>query len=926
MWLNIRTEFSFRQVYGHLKTTAERCAEIGKVAGIADEGNTFGHVKWRSVCETEGIKPVYGVRLAVSDPPNKIRRYPYDTMTFVALTQSGLEEIYHLVDLAHQQFYYRPRITYDQLNEISNKVVIFCGTDIGRGRIKAKVFRELSPALPLALRAGDAPYIAAIDNYYPTAADQKIYEPFADERLRQRKTSRQWILTEAEWKEEFSNDDALRLLKDIGDAATVDLKVAPMISFPSKKKFRELCKKGAREKKVNLEKKEYKKRLKRELKLIKEKGYEDYFLIVSDLINEAKKKMVVGPGRGSSAGSLVCYLLGITNVDPIEYGLFFERFIDINRHDLPDIDIDFADDKRHLVLSYLDKKYGSKNVAQLGNISRLKPRSAIARFSKAFQIPDYKTEEIKEIADGGSLHDAITSSAAGKVLIEEHPEMGLVESVEDHASHSSVHAAGVVVCSTPITQYCGVNSRDRKRIAMIDKGDAEALNLLKIDALGLRTLSVLAEVCDQIKKPYEWLSLLPDDDKKTYKVFKNNRFTGIFQFEGDSMRKLASRCPVKSIEDISALTSIARPGPMASGGAEAYIRARSGASEVSYLSDHKSYISATKETCGVLIYQEQVLKICREYGKLSWKDTGVLRKALSKSKGSLFFDNYLKKFVKGAVKNGRTEEEAVRVWDHIKTFGGYGFNKAHAVSYSYISYMCAYCKAHHPMEFAVASLNHSKNNRAALKLLRDLFENEKIEHIPFDQKISGKNWICHEGKLYGGLLTIDGIGPAAANKVLAARKTGSFIPAGIAKKMEEMKTPFESIYPAVDFYGHYYTQSHKHCNCQIAYINAIQKKGQCFFIGQLIKKDVRSVNEPDKVKRRRGRVFSENVQYLNLIIEDDTGTMPCTIDRFNYQKMGKEIAENGEENEDWYLISAFYQEKYERCYIKEIKKITGNRR
>ena len=272
--------------------------------------------------------------------------------------------------------------------------------------------------------------------------------------------------------------------------------------------------------------------------------------------------MAVGPSRGSSAGSLVCYLMGITEIDPLEYDLYFERFIDINRFDQPDIDVDFQDDKRHLVIKYLEKKYGKDNVAQIGNINRLKPKSAITRFAQALGVPVDDVIELKDAImerSGGDarandcMEDTFTDTDAGKKFIKNYPAMEVVKHIEAHPSHTGVHAGGILVCNNPITDYCGVNSRDKKRIGMLDKKDAEVVNLLKIDALGLRTLSIIAGVCDQIGKPYPWMYEIPVDDPATFKVFNDHRFNGIFQFEGSAVQGLAKQMPIDNIEDIAAL-------------------------------------------------------------------------------------------------------------------------------------------------------------------------------------------------------------------------------------------------------------------------------------------------------------------------------------------------------------------------------------
>lgn len=921
MWINIRTEYSFRAVYGPINKVVEKCKTLGDYAGIADIGNTFGHIKWEKACKEAGIKPIFGVSLYVSDLIRGVRRYDHNLMTFIALNTHGLQEIYELVDLAHQQFYYRPRISYSQLNQTSSNIVVLSGVAPKFDKITRKVFFELSPCTPLLNNTGYKNEIASIDNYYINKGDQKIYEPLVDSHLRERKTTPIHILSQQEWLEIYSEKTkALKNLKKIGKRASAELKKAPMVSFPFN--IKEACLKNSKKVGVDLKNKKYKKRFNREIKLIEQKKYTDYFGVVYDLIRNTKDKMLIGPGRGSAAGSLVCFLLGITTIDPLKYDLFFERFIDINRDDLPDIDIDFPDDKRNQVIKYLQQKYGQENVAQIGNISRLKPRAAIIKLSKALKISEWEVEELKESLisrppgdkrANNCIQDTFETIDIGKTFIKAFPQMKVCEEVETHASHSSIHAAGLLVCNKPITNFAGIDSRESRRIAMVDKKDAEAVNLLKIDALGLRTLSILSDICTEINKPFSFLHSLPLDDKKTYKLLNSHRYAGIFQFEGESMQRFAKQVKIENIEDISALTSISRPGPMVSGGADQYIK-RKKANKAEFLSTHEAVVNATRNTFGVLVYQEQVLTICREYGLLSWEDTGTLRKALSKSMGKKFFDPYWKKFLKGAKKQGRSKKEAQKIWENIRTFGGYGFNKAHAISYAMVSYICSYCKAHYPKEFAVACLNHSKSDRTSLLILRDIYENEKIKYKPFDLRYSQKKWSFRKKTLYASLTTINGIGPANVTKIIRARETGGNLPQGIQKHIEICDTPFLYIYPANERFGNMYKQ---YGLLTISQIKSLKKDTEVGFLGVLRSKMLRDANEATKIVDR-GSALSGPTAYLNLKIEDDTDIINCTINRFDYSHLGSDISENGKEDKTWYLIKGKYSKNIDRIFVQNI--------
>jgi DNA polymerase III alpha subunit len=933
-WLNISTEYDFGATYGHIEQVVK--ASKFTFAGIADYCSTWGHIKWRKYCTANNIKPIYGVKFPVTENLQRdVRRYPFNIMTFVAITTEGLKTIYEIVDVAHQQFYYRPRLTYEQVNTLNpGHIALFSGVAPRFDLIEREMYLELTPATPDYLKKIQGfPIIAGCDNSYIFPEDKIVYESFADQRKLERKTSAQYIISWKEWWALYPDrKEGILNLIDLAEKCTAELSDAKMVKYYKKADIKKLCLAGAKKRKVNLKDPVYKVRYEREMKLIKDKGYIDYFLMVADVIKYAKTKMVVGPSRGSSAGSLVCYLMGITEVDPIPFGLYFERFIDINRFDLPDIDVDFQDNKRSLVIKYLERKYGKDNVAQIGNVNRLKPKSALTRFAKALNIPIDDVIEVKDAIlerSGGDaraalcIEDTLNDTDVGRRFIEKYPNMKTVSKIESHASHAGVHAAGILVCNNPITKFCGINSRDGKRIAMLDKKDAEAINLLKIDALGLRTLTIFADVCDAVKKPYAWLYKIPLDDEAAYKVFNDQRLTGIFQFEGYVSRSLTKQMPINNMEDISALVAIARPGPVVSGGATTYIDARTGKKKVEYISAHPSVIEATKDTFGVVIYQEQVLNIGRNYGGLNWEDTSELRKAMSKSLGEEFFDKYKKRFLKGAVEKGETEEAATKVWKYINTFGSWGMNKAHTISYSIISYLCAYLKAHHPMEFAVACLNHAKDDPTALKLLRDLCETEGIQYVPFSVKLSEAKWSVKRKKLYGGLTTIHGIGPANANKIIKLRKEKKPFPPGIQKKLDEGITPFEFLYPATEKYGEYYNDPKKFgLKGKVETISKVTKNGKYTIIGCMVHKNLRDANEIVNVAKRGGGYLDGPTSWLNLTLEDDTDNIICTIGRFDYERMGIEIAETGKENKDWYMVYGQMKNNWRKLYVINIRRIT----
>jgi DNA polymerase III alpha subunit len=432
-----------------------------------------------------------------------------------------------------------------------------------------------------------------------------------------------------------------------------------MVKYSGKKTLAQMCRKGAEKLGIDLDDDgEYSKRYQYEMDLIHEKDYQDYFLITAEMIQDAKKDMLVGPARGSAAGSLVCYLADITTVDPIKHGLLFERFIDVNRSDLPDIDVDFPDEKRAGVIKKLVKKFKQENVCKIASVSKLKAKSAINEIAMSLSIPKWEVDSVKNsIVDrsGGDAraamagYDTLTQTDIGREFLEKFPAMKQIEKLEAHSTHSGTHAAGIIVCNEEISNFGGTNSRDGT--IMMDKKGAEAKNLLKIDCLGLRTLSVLEECADQIGMPYSEFPNLPLDDEKTYDIFNDMRLSGIFQFEGQAMTMLCDNMGAHNFNDIVALTALARPGPLHSGAASTYIKRRIGEEEITFVCNDETYMDHVSDTQGVIIYQEQLMKICRDMGRMSWEEVSAIRTATSKTLGKDFFDKYRASFLRGAKEN-----------------------------------------------------------------------------------------------------------------------------------------------------------------------------------------------------------------------------------------------------------------------------------
>ena len=672
-----RTEFSYRFAYGPLP----KVLAAGGV-GICDRNGTWGHVRWAKECKAKGIKPLFGVELAVVEHAKQPEKQPPAWYRFIAKNLDGLSELYQLVTLASRGFYYYARLERSALSNVSrNLIMVVPGQDWARAPLESYVelVQNSNEAnVARAIKRGLFP-LALVDNRYPAPVHKKAYEIVAG-RNKEFGTHPMHMLNQSEW--EFNTSwgrhhhaEALANAEQVyASSCGLVLPKAQMIKFSSPKTLAELCVEGAVKRNIDLNNDVYAARLERELDMIKRKDFADYFFVLADMISYAKQHMLVGPARGSSCGSLVCYLLGITDIDPMPFGLLFERFIDITREDLPDIDVDFQDDRREMVFEYLRQKYGAQHVARIGNVNRYKAASALRDVSSALKIPLWEVDAVKNAMLKRSTGDAraafcimdtFNDIEVGRELLKKYPELAVAADLENHASHSGQHAAGTAITQEPISTYCSID--EKLGVAQLDKKDAEDLGILKIDALGLRTLSVIQACLDDIGWTREQLLACPFEEKEAFEIINKGKFSGIFQFEGAALQNLCRQMKVENFEDIVSLTALARPGPLVSGGSTDFLNRRTGKEPVKYL--HPLAKTATEVTLGCIVYQEQVMQLGREIGSLSWEDVSTLRKAMSKSFGKEYFDKFFEKFWDGAEKNGLTMQEAKHVWEHMNTMG-----------------------------------------------------------------------------------------------------------------------------------------------------------------------------------------------------------------------------------------------------------------
>jgi hypothetical protein len=872
-----RTEFTFGNCFGPVHKVIERAVALGYTKPAICDVGTWGHVPFFKAAEKAGLQPILGAELAIQDDERSIK--------VLAKNQEGVRELYrHSAGISYA-------------TEFSDNLLVLPFTADALKINAADMVFDLHPINSL-LNAHNItlakkmrmPTMFVSDMRYPAPTDRKYAELLG---VRLGAHSQHWF-SPAEIDAIFPESKPWEQIADRFEPIKLPVAENMVVEGDLEGEAR----KGIGWRFPHGFNDEYEARLQRELGVIREKKFESYFLMVYDLMRWARSRMLVGPGRGSSSGSIICYLLGITELDPIEHGLLFERFVDVTRIDLPDIDMDFPGNRRDELFQYLKDKYGEQNIARLGNVNRLKPKSILVNVGKRMRIPSWETAEIRdnmiERSSGDSraafcLNDTLEALKAGRELLDKHPGFKNSGALEGHASHAGVHAAGVIICNTPVADYCSVTAEG---IGQIDKYQAESLNLMKLDALGLKTLDIVQETLDEVGKKITDIDV---HDPKIYELLNSQKITGVFQLEGDAARQLLRQFELKNFNDIVALTSLARPGPLQSGGAKKFMEVRRGTEKPTYYHDiHRKW---TEETEGVVVYQEQILFLGRDIGLLGWPELTALRRAMSKSLGKEYFDQFRDRFLEGAGKQDINLEAALEVWNSMMHAGSYAFVKAHAAAYSVISAWTAWLKYYHPLQFCAAALRHTSDDEAVLKLLREITA-EGFKYVAFDKDRSVASWAANGEAIYGGLMAIHGVGPKMAQKVLDARAGGKPLTPSIVAKLESPKLKWPDPYPFTARFGDWYANPRKHGlkdGWELTRCNELEAdSSERVVLGILAEKNLRDALETGNVMKRGGVITDYDRQYrywLNITVKDDTGLAIATVRRKDYEVMGKEILE-----------------------------------
>lgn len=534
----------------------------------------------------------------------------------------------------------------------------------------------------------------------------------------------------------------------------------------------DMCKEAAEKKGIWSQ--EVEDRLNHELEIISDKGFEDYFLIIQEMIQWAKSQgILVGPGRGSAAGSMVAYLMGITKINPLKYDLYFERFLNPARPDFPDIDTDFQATRRPEVFAHMKERYGEDRTCQISTYSRFHIKQVLRDLCRIFDVPmDVSNKISKEIPEGAkTLKEAMKSSKV-KQFLNSHPKIrDLAEDIQGSIRQRSVHAAGLVITPRPISEFMASERVKGQLCSAFDMVAIDMLGILKVDILSLRTLDVIA-------KALELAGLGEDDlpeefeDPEVYKVFQEGRTLGVFQFESQLLTGMAQELHISDFKTLYAATTIARPGPLHSGETKKYIARHNKKQKVTYLDDYMKPI--TEETYGLLLYQEQTMKTSVSLANFAAQQAEKLRKLISKSKGIEALDEYMNMFIDGCVDNSIDKSVAEEIWNVIRESGAYSFNKSHAVSYSAVSYWCAWLKTYYPKEFLTALMVYEEDEIQE-KAVRELREaGYKVKSPDINASKESVRIDKDDGNIYMGLSDIEGVGAKAVEEICLHQPYESF--------------------------------------------------------------------------------------------------------------------------------------------------------
>ena len=818
--LHLHTQYSlldgacrFGQLFDAVKNNGQTAV------AITDHGNMFGVIDFYKEAKKNGIKPIIGceVYVAVRSRLEKVHNVDNERHHLILLckNETGYKNLIKIVSESWVSgFYSKPRVDKELLEkyheglialsaclagEIPRKLLqndydgakqtaLWYNSVFGQGNYYIEIqnhhIKEQLEILPKLARLSEEtgiPLVATNDVHYVNKEDAKTHKVLVciqtnhtidEETGMEFGTDDFYLKNESEMLELFSDyPEAVENTAKIADMCNLEFEFhktkLPHFEVPNGQDhfeyFKEKCYEGLYKNYGNDCNQEYKDRLNYELSVIKNMGYVDYFLIVADFINYAKTNGIpVGPGRGSGAGSIAAYCMGITGIDPMKYNLLFERFLNPERVSMPDIDVDFCYVRREEVIDYVIKKYGADHVAQIVTFGTMAARAAIRDVGRVLGMPyntvDAVSKQIPRELDI-TIDKALKKNADLKQLYDNDEKIkeliDLAKAVEGMPRHASKHAAGVVITDKPVYEYVPLARNDESVVTQFTMTTIEELGLLKMDFLGLRTLTVIDDCVKAVKEknPSFDINKIPLDDKKTYELFKNGQTYGVFQCESAGLRRVLIRLKPESLEDIIAVISLYRPGPMDS--IDTYIANRHNPDSVKYKTDKlKPILDVTN---GCMVYQEQVMEIFRSLAGYSFGRADIVRRAMSKKKHDVM-EQERTTFIKGCKQNNIDESTANSIFDDMTSFASYAFNKSHSAAYAVVAYQTAYLKCHYPAEFMAALLTSVIDDTNKVSLYISECNSMGIEVLKPDINLSKAVFTTEYGKIRFGLLAVKNLG------------------------------------------------------------------------------------------------------------------------------------------------------------------------
>ena len=840
--LHVHTEYSLLDGACRIKGLAKRVRELGQTAvAMTDHGVMYGAIDFYRACKAEGVKPIIGCEVYVAARTRFDRIHELDAesrhLVLLCRNETGYRNLSYMVSKAFTEgFYIKPRIDMELLREHSEGLIALSACLAGEiprrlmngdyegAKAHALEMREIfgedgyylelqDQKLPedAQVNAGiirlheetGIPLVATNDAHYLTRDDARLQDVLmciqmgktVDDPDRMKfETDEFYIKSEDEMRELFGRwPQALENTARIAEMCNLDFVFGehhlPEFKLPegesdSDSYFEKLCWKGFADR-YPQGGEDLKERLRFEMNMIRKMGFVDYFLIVSDFIGYAKSNQIpVGPGRGSAAGSMVSYCLYITDVDPMKYNLYFERFLNPERVTMPDIDIDFCIRRRQEVIDYVTRKYGADHVAQIVTFGTLKARAAVRDVARAMSFPYAEADAIAKqvpFALNMTLENALVLSKPLKDMYDGDERVKtLIDTamaLEGMPRNSSTHAAGVVITRKPVFEYVPLATNDDLPVTQYTMVTLEELGLLKMDFLGLRNLTILDDAVRMVreKNPEFSLSDIPDHDPKVFQMLSEGRTSGVFQMESAGMTGVCVGLKPQNIEDITAIIALYRPGPMDS--IPRFIECKQNPQRISY--KHPMLEPILSITYGCIVYQEQVIQIFQQLGGYSLGQADMVRRAISKKKKDQiekerrsFIYGDPARGIAGCVARGVPEAVGQAVYDEIYDFANYAFNKAHAVSYAIVAYQTAWFKYHHTREYMAALLTSVLDSQEKVaEYIAECKENG-IQLLPPDINESGATFTVAGENIRFGLAALKGVGRGFTDAVLAEREKG----------------------------------------------------------------------------------------------------------------------------------------------------------